>query len=424
MSDTATAQVDWVKTVLGFDIGAALRGGGQGMPSAKGPFGSKKSKGTAPTGTEPEVKLPKDKDLAAKFKTYADEVKALKDKGFDTKAMEAERADLAKQGIKAEGKLMGRDKAIAAVKTRLDEEIEHVRALAKSLKDEMGTGTGNPSADQKSKIYKKALEEYYGLDIEVPPGMTNTHFDKMFDMFGSVPKGDVKQDKLKKLKYNTANIGGLYWSGDCKIEMGDFGDAGLEEDYQLGGKTVKANSFNVTTLHEIGHSVDTKHGIMTGNQSKPGCGGWKQLTLDEATAVFAAALLKSAKFSKAVTEAVLTPVVKTALKDGTTVQPSTIANADWTPVQKFLIDKCLPARDAAQPFFKDTPVVFGDRAYTESQGTWYSYGAGARKATKVNLYQWRSPPEWFAEVYAITWLKKKPPPSGVDATVAKHCWKG
>ncbi len=431
MAETTSQQLDWVKAFLGFDAGNALVGGGGAAPKSAGkpswgrnPFAKAKGGEADAAGKAADEKPFKDKALAAKFKTYDDAGKALKASGFETKPMDAERKDLAAQAGKAEAKILGREKAVAAVGKRLDEEIEHVNALAKSLKDVMGTGTGAPTDDQKSQAYKTALEDHYGLQIEVPAGMTNTHFDKVYDMFGSVPKGDVKQDKLKKLKYNTANIGGVFYYDDCKIEMGNFGDATGEEDYDIGGKTVKANSFNVTTLHEIGHSLDFKHNIMNSNQSKPGCGGWKVETLAGVTNAFVTALLKSVKPGPKVTAKILAPVVEAALKDGTTVQPNDIENADWPGIETYLIDKCVPTRDASQPYFKDTPSVIGDRAYTESQGTWYSYGAGARKATKVNLYQWRSPPEWFAEVYAITWLKKARPPTAVDKSVADHCWKG
>ena len=42
----------------------------------------------------------------------------------------------------------------------------------------------------------------------------------------------------------------------------------------------------------------------------------------------------------------------------------------------------------------------------------------ARAPTKVNNYQWRAPGEWFAEVYAISWLSKKKPPAAEPDTDA------
>jgi hypothetical protein len=61
------------------------------------------------------------------------------------------------------------------------------------------------------------------------------------------------------------------------------------------------------------------------------------------------------------------------------------------------------------------------RSFVESYDQeWWSYEYAARAPTRVNNYQWRSPAEWFAEVYAITWLSKRKPPSGVDAAIAAY----
>ena len=372
------------------------------------------------------MELPKDEELAKRLKALTDEVAALKKRGFDTTQMEADGADFASSGLKAE-KITdtgARAKALKGLVQRVDDEIVHAKALAKALKDAVGDEK-NPNESQKSEIYKKALEECYGLKIEVPKGMKNTHFDRMFDMFGSVPKSDTKQDKLKKLKYVKTNTGGVYYSDDYSIEMGNFGKAKGEENYEIDGKILPANSFNVTALHEIGHSVDEKHSIMNTHQGKPGCGAWNTETVATVTTAYLGELKKTVKVSDKVTDNMLKAAIQTALSAGTTTQPTGIAHEDWQLIVRFLLTKCIPMRDKSEPYFKDTPVIIGDRVYTEaSPNEWWSYGSGARASTKVNLYQWRSPAEWFAEVYAITWLKKKAPPSGVDSAVAEYMWKG
>jgi hypothetical protein len=38
----------------------------------------------------------------------------------------------------------------------------------------------------------------------------------------------------------------------------------------------------------------------------------------------------------------------------------------------------------------------------------------------VRDYQFRSPAEWFAELYAYTWYNKKKAPTGVDKAVTKY----
>ncbi|MBV8914712.1 MAG: hypothetical protein JOZ05_16930, partial [Acetobacteraceae bacterium] len=300
------------------------------------------------------------------------------------------------------------------------------QALSKSAKDVMGASKDNPNADQKNRIYKKALEDQYGIQVTIPPGMTNTHLDRTFDMFGSVPQGDAKQDKLKKLTYVKDGMAGSgsYNRTTFEIKMGDFGDASGEENYQVDGTVLPANSFDVTTLHEIGHAVDNKNSFMKNNGSKPGCGGWEAQDVDKVTAAYLPECKSTARPSDKVTDDMLKQVIKAALSAGTTAKPDEIGNEDWTKIVDFLTKKCLPIRAASKPWFKSSQVVVGGKVYQEAYSNqWWSYDAGARGTTKVNSYQWRAPGEWFAEVYAISWLKKTKPPSGVDASAAAFMWQ-
>lgn len=441
MSETTTAHNDWVKNVLGFDIsgggemgevaedGLDEVGGGKAQKRAKGggdkDIASGKDGGKG--GKASSTALPADKVLAASLKALSDEAAALKKIGFNTKQTMADHADLAKRGVAAE-KLTepDRTKQIDEIKKRASEEVEHARSLSKSVKKIMGDKKGNPNGSQKSAIYKGAIEDLYGLKITVPPGMKNTHFDKVFDMFGTVPKGDVKQDKLKSLTYSNKRAdrgGGAYGSND--IEMGDFGGARGKETYEIDGKKIPANSFNITTLHEVGHAVDEKHGIMTKNGAKGGCGGWKRESVRSTTAAFLPELKKAVTVAPEVTDAVLTAAIRAALKAGTTAQPDGVATEAWKPILKYLVGHCLKVRSDADPWFASSQIVVGGRVYQEAYAAeWWSYDNGARASTKVNNYQWRSPAEWFAEVYAISWLSKKRAPTGVDASVVPYMYKG
>ena len=402
-------------------------------------FSRRKKKKTSPTPTPPPTPpsqssptVVKDEAFEEKLRTLKEEIGKVKALGCGTAQMEADADDLAAHAETAskEQNKDKRDKAYTALRKRADEMIQHVRALGKSIKDVMGEAEGPPSAQQKNDAYKKALEDFYGLTITVPDGMTNTHFDQMFDMFGTVPQGHVKQNKLKSLKYNTADIGGVYYGTPCEIEMGNFGDGTrMETDpssrYMLDGKVVPANSFNVTALHEIGHALDADKDIMGKNKKKDGAGGWTDwMRTDAVVPIYAKALKQEASPSDKVTEDAMLELVRTAIVSGTVTQPTGMDNEDWQKINTFLVTKCLPMRDAQQPYFKNNPAAIGDMVYTEgSPGWWCGYKYAARASTYVNNYQWRSPPEWFAEVYAITWLSKKKPPSGVAAEIAEYCWK-
>ncbi len=82
---------------------------------------------------------------------------------------------------------------------------------------------------------------------------------------------------------------------------------------------------------------------------------------------------------------------------------------------------------ASKPWSKDlSSVKIGDQpashqAYA-SDAKWWRYTN--RNATTVSNYQWRSPGEWFAELYAITWFSKKEPPNGVGKEVRRYLYGG
>jgi hypothetical protein len=358
------------------------------------------------------------------LKALGDEAAALKKLGFDTKQMEDQHAELTKRRTEA-NKIKDNDaqyKALDAIKTEARDAVEHAKALAKSAKDVMGKSTDAPDDTKKAAIYKKALEDLYGLKIKIPKGMTTAHLDRVFDMMGSVPKSHVAQDKLKKLTYNTdPQYGGAY--GGAEIEMGDFGEAKGEEDYEIDGEVIPANSFNVTTLHEIGHSIDDKKSIMKSHMAKAGCGNWISESPATVADAYVPELRAASGAADTVTDEQLQGIVLSAL-GGTVTQPKGVAKAEWDKIKPWLDSHCLTIRSASSPW-NNAPVIVAGRVYQEAySGEWWSYDPAAKGTTKVNDYQWRSPWEWFAEVYAISWLAKKKPPSGVDSAVAEYMWKG
>lgn len=366
----------------------------------------------------------RDSKVDEALKALKDEAAALKKLGFDTEQMEGKYAELTKRRTDA-NKIKDNDeqyKALESVKNEAREAVEHSKALSKAAKDVMGKSTDAPDDTKKTAIYKKALEDLYKLKIKIPDGMTTAHLDKFFDMMGEVPKSHVAQDKMKKLTYKTdPDYGGAY--GGAEIIMGDFGEAKGEEDYEIDGEVIPANSFNVTTLHEIGHSIDDKKNIMKSNMAKAGCGNWVSETEATIADVYVDALRADAAVPDTVTDGELQGIVMDAL-GGTVASPTGMDTDIWDSIEPWLNDNCLTIRSDANPW-NNAPVIVAGRVYQEAYGgEWWSYDPAARGTTKVNDYQWRSPWEWFAEVYAISWLAKKKPPSGVDSSVAEYMWKG
>ena len=376
-------------------------------------------------------------DAVKAMKAIQDEAASLKKIGFDTKQLDAEFDELVEMrvdSVKLTNSLE-RIKAETAIKQQADEVVAHAQALSKAAKDAGATDKKQPNETQKSKIYQAALKNYYGIEIDqisisstgaITPasGMTNLHLDKVFDMFGSVPKKHVVQNKLKKLSYTKDwDTSGAYASSAKLILMGDFGAGTTTEKYKIGDKEIDANQFNVTTLHKIGHAVDADHTIMDNHMGTAGCGKWKKDTIDEVATACVAELTSTAGLSKKLKEQDLKKAVIAAVKDGKTDKPNEIETADWDKIKPWLTSHVLAAR--AKPYLKASPIVVGTSAYTQDADTaqWWSYDPNERTANGVNNYQWRTPAEWFAEIYAISWLAKKPP-KGVAADIAEYMWGG
>lgn len=362
-------------------------------------------------------------EVKAVQKRLDEEVEGLEGAGLDTTRLKADRKDQ-ERALAEAAKITDESKREAAIKRarkRLQELDKHAQALAKAAKKVMGDTKGAPNPTQKAAIYKQALEDHYDLKITIPEGMSNTHMDNVYDMLGTVPRKQAKHRKLKKLIYTSDDSSGAY--GDAEIEMGDFGNATGTEDYKIDGETIPANSFDVTMLHEMGHALDDRRGIMAKHMAKTGCGGWQKESKDSVADALLAFFKTKVTVGKEITEEVARGAIVAALSGTTPTAPDGAADSDWQKVLGFLADYPQKVIGSYNPWFKE-PVDVSGRAYIQSYSSrWNSYEVAARAPTKVNNYQWRAPGEWFAEVYAISWLSKKKPPGAVDAAIAEYCWK-
>jgi hypothetical protein len=290
-------------------------------------------------------------------------------------------------------------------------------------------------------VYGKALKERYGFEITNPAKMPNTHLDQVYKMFDLVPEADVVQSQMKTLNYEPLvqvddGKGGKKWKkntgasyGGASINMGDYGkeDWPYVDPKDPTGKTpMKANGFSISTLHELGHSVDDRFKIMDSNQSKSGAGGWRQESLQStATAFidqFKAGDAKS--LSKPLDDGALSTAVSDAF-GGKVNRPGGISDPDWK-VLKALLDLCRTRGNPDTNWPWSSPHDINGRTYHEAyDGTWWSYETAVRaKALTVRDYQWRAPGEWFAELYAFSFYNQKPPPGGIDSALTAYMFSG
>jgi hypothetical protein len=287
--------------------------------------------------------------------------------------------------------------------------------------DILKTKGGDTKAESED-VYKKALEARYGFTIDTK-GRDFTNLDKIYAVLKMVPPEDVAQAELKKLTYYEPGKGGAAFGG-ATIFMGDYGAAKDDWAYtNPDGSPAPANGFSISALHELGHSIDSRNGIMTANRSKSGCGAWTPESVASVTEVYFTSFRYGPGKNSKISEDQMKSAITAALNGSAPGKPDTVTGTDWGPLQTVL-DACANLRADKWPW--GAPVPLGGRAYHQSyaeSNEWWSYDPGARAGTTVRDYQWRSPVEWFAELYAFTNFKKQKPPAGVDAGVAVFMWK-
>lgn len=324
-----------------------------------------------------------------------------------------------------EKRLAALDAAIAAAGKVTDpaqhaKQLKQVNTTAEKLFDDAAAASGDKAAVQA--VYSKAIKDRYGIDITNASSVKNTHFDDMYKMFDKVPDTDVVQGKLKKLNYNKSNPSANY--GSAQIEFGDYPDGAiLVYKDPVTGKEAEKNAFSITTLHELGHSVDDRFGIMSGNSGKAGSGGWQKESLQSVARAYAGEFRSGKGNAVKIDDKELNGLIEDALSGKVPKRPGKMSEADWKMLQGTLND-CSKRGVKNNPW--ETPHDIGGRCYHEAYaGTWLSFAKASHdKKIWVSKYQWRAPGEFFAELYAYTFFHSQQPPNGVDPTIAQYMYGG
>jgi hypothetical protein len=268
--------------------------------------------------------------------------------------------------------------------------------------------------------YEDAIMARFGVAVSMGKEGVKLNLEGAYSTLEAVPEGHIGHDKLKLITFTgKPDKGGAYGSASITIDHFEKTDPYF---YDIDGKQQKVNGFNVCMLHEIGHAVDDKYKVMAGVMSTAGAGQWKS----EKTADVLKALTDAANVELGNAAAEVKNFAKKMIDDGLsskdTEKPKnvTISRSQWKTMQKYTsIAKAINAK--SEPWFNGeaASLAIGDRVYTDSGGQgWYSYALSERQSGSVRNYQWRSPAEWFAEIYGLSWLTKKKVVSGVTADVA------
>ena len=312
-----------------------------------------------------------------------------------------------------------------AVEARGQDDIATVKADFAAIAKKLETLTTKVAATRGEAGFQEAVEQRFGITFTIQPGAV-THMQAAYEALGQVPEFHTGHEKLLAIEFSAdAEGGGLYKQSASKISVGNIKTKDTSP-YIVDGRPVKPNSFNVTMLHEIGHSVDQKYQVMSGLMQNDAYGGWIG---HEARAV-AARFVTAAKTTcgrgtergtARRCDARRWKVRWQAWCQNPEEQPVD-QQGQWTAL-KAHADIAINCREEKKPWFKQNHanVKVGDRVYFENEkGNWNSFTFSTVAALKVNDYQWRSPAEFFAEIYAISWMQKRKVPGNVGDAVGQY----
>jgi hypothetical protein len=309
-------------------------------------------------------------------------------------------------------------------KTELDKLEKSARSLLGDALKAGGGTNSEPIAKDRNLAYAEMIGARYGVTVTVERGDQNYLFKsdlaKMYDALSMVPAEHVMTSSLEKIEIKTVS-GNLadYVKGTKSIRIDTMQlKKRPTHEYKVGNKTFKVPTLNVATLHEVGHAVDDKARVMA-NPGGDDYGGWEvDVPIDTVAGAYLATIAPqpSEEHKPALLAQITSALEETELK-----RPDEVPQDVWKAAERVL-SLCKELAKDKKPWLNPRPA--GTVAYHTTYRKWYGYKLSVRKATQVSDYQWRSPVEWFAELYAATWITKTKPPAGVNGDAARFMFRG
>ena len=349
-------------------------------------------------------------------------------KGFRTQAAKS----LVAGGTKAPK--AARARAIAFLK----QDPESMQALAaepggNELLDSMVGDLGGKAKDADSKAFvRAAVTARFGPKLG-DADLTTKYLPRLYKALALVPASHTKDNKmLQEINRKRTKImpSGDYTDGTGRINL-EVPRTGLVDSIvslgaammpnQLGGR--KISTFDVLTLHEVGHAVDDNRQFMNGKAGNVTYGGWQTHTVDEVAKVVGdgKGFFKDfATLPRPFLVAYLTAVLqKKKPENEATVTSALGANgpADWKKLAKHAAADCCESirlKGDSDGLWDSgdsgaSKHAIGGSVFQESYANqWVSYALSAR-AAKISNYQFRADGEWYAEAYAAFFVGKLKP---------------
>lgn len=307
------------------------------------------------------------------------------------------------------------DKGEARTKKQVDDLVRDVMELADKV-----AKAREKKPEALREMYETKLMNTFDL-------RANSELDKLYGVLSMVPPEHIAHASLSKIE-----IGDL-----DDVAPGDYSKVGkhirinmakiakrpkLEYTYEVNGRKVaqKLDTFSAVTVHEVGHSIDDKANVMAHPEDES-YGGWNtNETIDSVADAYSKAL--EAKFKGAEATPFSTQLrnaIRSALDGQESKKPDEIPSSVWKIAQSTL-ETCRKLAADTKPWRSVLPV--GERVFHKDNNSWLSYSLKARQKFTVRDYQWRSPVEWFAELYAVSWIAKTPH-TGLPAPVVEFMYK-
>lgn len=301
------------------------------------------------------------------------------------------------------------------------------KAQLDQLIGKMGDATVNPDD---LAVCEAAIEACFGIEVKLSsdPAKVKT-LPRLYKMLRKLPEWQTHQSEFKQIDFETipTNTTSFYYPGQARISLDATGGGGKTRnkipEYDPAAKEVKADYFNFTTLHEVGHSVDDKINFMDSNGKDAAYGGWKSETIDSIVAYFGdkggfygrhEKGKATRRDLKKLLESVLTTKAASKPSDAKKSLGSLIER--WDEIMKDpIVVICTNGVLEADEVWngggaKASAIAVAGRVCHQSQANdWYSYQLSARQASGVSHYQWRAPAEWFAEIYAMYYMDELKP---------------
>ena len=338
-------------------------------------------------------------DAKNKYLPQLDELKALVAKSGGGKVLDALLA--ARMNDKAS---IGADRVNIALEARFGVKASRYDKRA-------GPSTGNEEdlvAPKTIEFDDKSVLQAYQVMAKVPQQQWTAKLDAMvlYDQNSDAKTvgGHFSQRGDKKKVYMYCGRPGEHKQKFGKAQKVVPEGEAVDESCQPSDEK-EVELFDFTLLHEAAHAEDHARGYMTKNGGAADHGGWVTHSGPED---FLDKVLSRFDYDKSYILAALQAPAGSPPAPALPV-PSTRKQDQWDKAREDFIAWCQSVRESAAPWDDATlsrAIAIGGRVYQESGAhSWVSYDIAAR-ARGISSYQFRSPGEWFAELYAAYFSKK------------------